>query len=419
MHAEQTWRPLRSLASARPWRCLAYLASGVPVGVLCLVVIAVLGGAGVLLLPVLVGVVPLVLLCLLGAPVARVERARLRWVDPAPVVAGDRAPASDALRRARARLREPATWREFAHALLLATVLWPVDLLVVATAVLPVVALLAPLLVAVLPADAVPAGKVLADNGLLWMTVPVGLVALVAAVPVVTLVGLGRARLARALLSTHRATDTTELVEVRRSRARMVDRHEAERRRIERDLHDGAQQRLTSVAMLLGLARAQLGPQHPVTGLVGKAHTEVSAALAELRDLIHGIHPRILADRGLDAALGELADRCAVPVRVDATVGGRLPDSVESAAYYGVSEALTNVVKHSGARRAEVRARYEGGVLRVEVRDDGRGGADPSRGGGLTGLADRAAAVGGTLALASPEGGPTRLRATIPCEPAP
>ncbi|QFZ17810.1 sensor histidine kinase [Saccharothrix syringae] len=408
----------RLLGTSRPWRSLAYLASGVPVGLACFVVIVVLAVPGVLLLPVLLGVAPLAVLGQLGIPVAVLERARCRWVDPRPAP-GPHPVLPDVgwSRRARIRLREPATWQEFAYAVLTATLLWVVDLVVVlAAVVVPGIMLLAPVLVPSLPPEAVPAGTAMARAGLLWTTIPLGLVALVAAAYLVTLVAWGRSRLARALLVPGKAAPAGELVEVRRSRARVVDRYEAERRRIERDLHDGAQQRLTSVTMLLGLARAQLDPDHPAAEPVARAHTEVTNALAELRDLVNGIHPKILADRGLDAALGGLADRCAVPVRVDAAVGRRLPDAVESAAYYVVSEALANVVKHSGARRVRVGARCEDGVLRVEVRDDGRGGADPARGAGLTGLADRAAAVGGTVALASPPGGPTVLRVAIPVE---
>ncbi|WP_433260055.1 sensor histidine kinase [Actinosynnema sp. CS-041913] len=407
---------LRLLGSSRPWRSLAYLACGVPVGLVCLVAIVVLAAPGVLLLPVVLGLGPLMALGQLGIPVAVVERARSRWVDPRPAPGPHPAlPDVGWFRRAKARLREQATWQELAYAVLTATLLWVVDLVVVlAAVVVPGVMLLAPVVVPLLPPEAVPAGSAMARAGLIWLTVPFGLVALVPAAYLVTFVALGQARLARALLVPAPPAPAGDLVEVRRSRARMIDRYEAERRRIERDLHDGAQQRLTSVTMLLGLARAQLDADHAAAEPVTRAHAEVTRALAELRDLVNGIHPKILADRGLDAALGELADRCAVPVRVAAAVGRRLPDAVETAAYYVVSEALANVVKHSGARHARVSARYEDGVLLVEVHDDGRGGADPARGEGLTGLADRAAVVGGTVALASPVGGPTVLRVDIP-----
>jgi signal transduction histidine kinase len=400
-------------------RSVVYLLCGVPLGVGCLLVIVATAAAGVAMLPVVIGVVPLLLLCQLGIPVARLERRRLRWVDPAPVAVSYRPLAAGGWwRRATVRLRERVTWQELGHAALLATLLWVFDLLVVLVlVVLPIAMFLAPLVVAVFPSEWVPAGAAMVESGLVWVIVPLGLVALAVAAFAVPAAAAARAKVARVMLEPARGGEEFELVEVRRSRARMVDQHEAERRRIERDLHDGAQQRLTSLAMLLGLARAQLDVDSGPGALVDRAHTEAKLALAELGDLIRGIHPKILSDRGLDAALGDLADRCALPVRLDTAVRTRLPDSAESAAYYVVSEALTNVVKHSGAERAEIVARYQEGVLRVEIRDDGCGGADQRGGDGLTGLADRSAVVGGTVALASPPGGPTVVRVSIPSEP--
>ncbi|MGV9295975.1 sensor histidine kinase [Amycolatopsis sp. NPDC003676] len=402
-------------------RSAAYLLSGVPLGVGCLLVIVATAGAGVALAPVAIGVGPLLLLCQLGIPVARLERRRLRWVSPVPVAVALRPPGAGGWwRRSKARLRERGTWQELGYTALLATLLWAFDLIVVLVGVvLPCTMILAPLVVALSPSEWVPAGAAMVRSGLAWVIVPIGAIALAAAVFVLPAAAAARARVTRVMLEPARGGDEFELVEVRRSRARMVDQHEAERRRIERDLHDGAQQRLTSLAMVLGLARTQLDAGSGPGALVDRAHTEAKLALAELGDLIRGIHPKILSDRGLDAALGDLADRCALPVRLDTAVGARLPDSAESAAYYAVSEALTNVVKHSGADRAEVVARYQEGVLLVEIRDNGRGGADQHAGGGLAGLADRSAVVGGTVALSSPPGGPTVVRVRIPSEPLP
>ncbi|HET8930366.1 MAG TPA: sensor histidine kinase, partial [Acidimicrobiales bacterium] len=191
-------------------------------------------------------------------------------------------------------------------------------------------------------------------------------------------------------------------------------------RRIERDLHDGAQQRLVALAMDLGAARERLDTD-PEIGkrLVVKAHEESKEALREIRDLVRGIHPVILEDRGLDAALSAVVARCSFPVElsVDSSVesGDRLPATVESAAYYVVSEALTNVERHAEASRATVTIARRGNRLIVEVGDDGRGGADRTRGTGLAGLTERAAAMGGTLDLLSPPGGPTTLLVELPC----
>jgi signal transduction histidine kinase len=416
--------PLRLLGSARPWRSLGYLSSGVPLGLVSLVVIVPLGALGVVLLPVVVGLLPLSLLFLFSGWVAEMERVRLRWVETDPVLSPHRiVPVAGPFGAVRARLRDPAGWRELAYAVL-AALGWVFELAVVfAAAVLPVAMLLAPLIVSILPDEAVPAGRALVDSGLIWFTIPLGLLTLLLAGYLVCFAAAVRVRLTRALLVPSGSRRSVELVEVSRSRARLADQFEAERRQIERDLHDGAQQRLTSLAMLLGLAKVQLGRNGAAVetgspaGLVGRAHEEAKLALAELGELIRGIHPKILTDRGLDAALGEIGDRCGVPVRVDSAVARRLSASAETAAYYAVSEALTNVVKHSGATHAEVTARYADGTLTVEITDDGRGGADPAGGSGLTGLADRAAAAGGTLAFASPSGGPTMLSVRIPCAP--
>jgi signal transduction histidine kinase len=199
------------------------------------------------------------------------------------------------------------------------------------------------------------------------------------------------------------------------SRDRAVDSAEAERRRIERDLHDGAQQRLVALAMDLGMARAKLETDPAAaTALVGEAHEEAKRALAELRDLARGIHPAVLADRGLDAAISALAARSPVPVGVDVTAG-RLPGPVESTAYFVVAEALTNAAKHAVASEIGVRITRHRDLLIVEVIDDGIGGADPTEGTGLRGLADRVAAVDGHLTITSPAGGPTVVRAELPC----
>ena len=202
------------------------------------------------------------------------------------------------------------------------------------------------------------------------------------------------------------------------SREASVDAAEAERRRIERDLHDGAQQRLVALAMDLGLAKERLerGDDDAATvALVGHAHDEAKRAITELRELVRGIHPAVLADRGLDAALSALAARCPVPVDLQVDLPERPPAAIEATAYFVVGEALTNVAKHSKARSVRVRVTRRGPILAVEVTDDGVGGAVVHRSGGLAGLADRVRAVEGTLRLASPAGGPTTLLAELPC----
>ncbi|MGW4892067.1 histidine kinase [Kitasatospora sp. NPDC004240] len=204
--------------------------------------------------------------------------------------------------------------------------------------------------------------------------------------------------------------------EVTESRAGLVDAVDAERRRIERDLHDGAQQRLTSLAMNLGLARRTLRDVPPeAMQVIVEAHEEAQAAIDELRDLVRGLHPAVLEDRGLDAALSGIAARAPLPVRLDVALAEPIAPTVEAVAYFTVSEALTNVARHARASRVELSVRTSGGRLRLVVGDDGVGGADASRGTGLSGLRKRAASVDGTLSVLSPLGGPTTITVELPC----
>jgi signal transduction histidine kinase len=202
------------------------------------------------------------------------------------------------------------------------------------------------------------------------------------------------------------------------SRAKAVEQAAAERRRIERDLHDGVQARLVSLAMELGRARQQLeaGETPPAAaGLVAQAHEEALRAVAELRDLARGIHPAVLTDRGLDAALSALVVRAPIPVEVNVCLPRRPPAAVEAIAYFVIAEALANITKHATASRASVAVRHDGSTVIVEVIDDGAGGAHLAPGGGLAGLASRLQAVDGRLAVTSPAGGPTVVRAELPC----
>ncbi|MER7755739.1 sensor domain-containing protein [Kitasatospora sp. NPDC097643] len=224
-------------------------------------------------------------------------------------------------------------------------------------------------------------------------------------------------RAARLLLGPNRAEALERRVEeIAESRAGLVDAVDAERRRIERDLHDGAQQRLTSLAMNLGLARRTLKDVPPeVMQVLVDAHEEAQAAIDELRDLVRGLHPAVLEDRGLDAALSGIAARAPLPVRLDVDLVEPIAPTVEAVAYFTVSEALTNVAKHARAQRVDLSVRTAGGRLRLVISDDGVGGADPTRGTGLIGLRKRAASVDGTLSVLSPLGGPTTITVELPC----
>ena len=202
--------------------------------------------------------------------------------------------------------------------------------------------------------------------------------------------------------------------ELHASRARLVEAGDAARRKLERDLHDGAQSRLVALALLLRSARRRADGDQALAQLLDEAQSELQTSLAELRELARGIHPAVLTERGLEPALQSLVSRAPLPVTLEAQTGDRLPGPVESAAYFVVSEALTNVAKYARATHASVEVRQVNGSVSVEVRDDGIGGADASHGSGLRGLQDRLAALDGTLSLDSPAGRGTRLRARIP-----
>ncbi|MFF5281887.1 sensor histidine kinase [Streptomyces sp. NPDC013171] len=206
----------------------------------------------------------------------------------------------------------------------------------------------------------------------------------------------------------------SRVTELESDRGVVVDTAAADLRRIERDLHDGAQARLAALAMDLGLAKEKLAadPQAAAV-LVDEAHGEVKLALQELRDLARGIHPAVLTDRGLDAALSAVASRCAVPVSVDVDLPARPVPAIEGIAYFTVSELLQNVSRHSGARRAWVDVWRTEDRLMLQVRDDGVGGAEAA-GGGLAGLSERVGAVDGVLAVDSPTGGPTTVTVELP-----
>ncbi|WP_069741047.1 sensor histidine kinase [Streptomyces sp. EN23] len=410
-------------------RAALYLLTSVPLGAVTLLALLLLAGAGSALAVVVIGVPLLLTLVLSGIPLAALERRRLRLIDPVPLADPHREPPAPGLASwLRTRLQERCTWRELAYALLFACVLWPLEALAVGTVLLVCGGLIGtPVMMAAGGDGEARVLKLwLADS---WPEAFAVLVAGVVLLPLLTwplgIVARGRAVLTRALLSPPEGALDSRIEELDRSRMRLVDAFEAERRRIERDLHDGAQQRLVALSMTLGLARLEK-PGEPLNGLLRRAHEEASAALVEIRELIHGIHPQVLTDRGLVAAVEDLADRSAVPVDVRLAVPGRLLEAVETAVYFAVSEALTNVAKHSGATRVAVTGEAAHGRLTVAVEDNGRGGAvsvpgthtDTAGGTGLQGVADRLSVLGGALLVSSPPGGPTVFRLEVPCPPA-
>jgi len=418
----------RLLLGPWPWRSAAFLASGVPVALLAAVPLAVLASPWALAVGRPLTVAGPLVVCggaalaafgpLVAMPLAELERRRLHLVDVRPVRSAHAAPPAPGLAAwLRTRYAEAATWREFGYACLLAVSVPPVYG-AVGLALLLVVSLLAGPLLVLGVGGPVAVGVATVDT--VREALPYALAGL-AAVPLMgyllVLLAAAHGALARRLLEGRPDQRLrAELMEVSRSRARLVDAFEAERRRIERDLHDGAQQRLLGLTLQLGMALLDLPPDSPAAERVQDAHRQAQELMRELRELIRGIHPRVLTDRGLAAALEELADRAALPVTVRAELPGRPPPPVESTAYFVVSEALTNAARHGGAEQAFVTVSWRDGLLTVEVADDGAGGADPDAGTGLIGLADRVAAVGGRMLLSSPVGGPTVVRVELPCD---
>jgi signal transduction histidine kinase len=417
----------RFLLGGWPWRSLAYLISTVPVALTAAIALGLLAlpwaavarkiavgdppsAAAIIVFTVLGAVFLGGLGPLVALPLAALERLRLGLVDDRPVLTTHRSlPMVGGFGWLRARFREPGTVRDLIYALLLATVL-PVLYLPVGLAVLVVVALLTSPLAVAGAHEPVTLGLVSVHT--VGQSIPyaiLGLVLLPALPYLFALLAGVHATVARALLH-----DGSGLPEVSQSRARLVDAFDVERRRIERDLHDGAQQRLVGLTLQLGMARLDLPAGSPAAVAVADAHQQAKQLMGELREFIHGIHPQILTDSGLPAALGELAERGPIPVRLHCDLPERPPERIEATAYFAVSEALANVVRHSGATQAGVSAVRRKDLLVVEVGDNGRGGAVPGPGTGLTGLADRAVAVGGRMSLSSPVGGPTLVRLELP-----
>jgi signal transduction histidine kinase len=399
-------------------RDLRFILADMPVQVAAPAIVVILwlaaGGAGGFLpgkltpLIVTVSVIVLTAAVLPALTLAQRQLLRaMRGVDIPPPLAARRT----TWRGLMSWLRAEATWRQLAYHVVVAPVLAVAGLLMPAMWAIGVG--LCGIFAFVGQIKPFRNGYTVTD---VYLTV-LGVVALLAAPRVGAAVIRLDIRVARALLGASRVTALEHRVEtLTESRAGVVDAADAERRRIERDLHDGAQQRLVSLAMHLGLAQAELtGLPEDARRVIAEAHYEAKEALAELRQLVRGLHPAILEDRGLDAALSGIAARSPVAVRLDVHVPDRVSPAVEAVAYFVASEALANIAKHAGAAQAEVAARRDGDVLRVTVTDDGAGGADPAQGTGLAGLAQRVRSVDGTLSISSPAGGPTTITAELPC----
>ncbi|MDX8151157.1 sensor domain-containing protein [Patulibacter brassicae] len=405
----------------RAWRDLAYLLLGMATGTAFFSIAVTLFSLSIGLLVLIVGIPIAMLSSEVLRWCAEIERRRALIVDPEPIRGAYR-PVRGAgwLGAAQAMAGDARRWKDLAYLVLqfpvsvaafVASSLWA----------LPLGLLTLPLWYWAVPDGvdvfAIPGSHVDALPSAL-LGIPLGLVAIVPVYGLcrgATIVSLA---LERALLGDERVELQRRVSHLEETRAGAVDAATAELKRIERDLHDGAQARMVAVAMDLGMAEERLEEDpEKARELVRGARDEARRALAEMRDLVRGIAPSVLADRGLDAALTALATRSPLPVALDVALERRPPASAETAAYFVVSEALTNAAKHAGATACSVTVRGTERILQVEIRDDGAGGAVVAPGGGLAGLRDRVAAVDGMLEVTSPAGGPTVLRATIPCLP--
>lgn len=400
--------PWRFLLSRWPWLALAYLLTSAVVGLV--------------LLPVVL--VTLLLLPLWGIAVGALERRRTRILG-FPTQRSGHVPLAREQRHLwlAVRMNEVATWRETA-ALLLDILLGWVALAVVSA---QVVWLVAYGFIVATASQGTSRITLFADVRITvgpstwWPIVPLTLLTVSVFAYVTALLAAGQASLLRLLYGPRQREIARNVERLIQSRVALVEAFETERRRIERDLHDGVQQELVTLAARLGMVSLELDDLAAQGADVDLARDALDAAqgqaehaMAALRDTVRGIHPAVLSDHGLRAALEELADRTPVPLALELGELGRLPTAFETGAYYFVTEAITNAAKHTAAARVTVRAGVQDRALTVLVTDDGHGGADENAGTGLRGLRERAETLGGRFTLVSPDGGPTMLRLTLP-----
>ncbi|MEV6381596.1 sensor domain-containing protein [Streptomyces sp. NPDC051773] len=416
---------LRAPFEARSWRELGYVLLGLPIGILLFTYAVTMVSVGAGLLITFLGV-PVLAAGLAGCRgFGALERARARALLGVDVAAPEplRPRGRGALAWMGAVLRSGASWRQLLYAVVQFP--WSVFSFVVAVTFWTYgwAALTYPLWFWVFPVWVGQDGlqlygdethSVYLDNPFeVTVTALVGLLVTMATPWIVRGLTMVDRGMVVTLLGPSRLG--ARVVELESDRGVVVDTAAADLRRIERDLHDGAQARLVALAMDLGLAKEKLAEDPRAAAvMVDSAHGEVKTALQELRDLARGIHPAVLTDRGLDAALSSVASRCAVPVVVEVDLPARPVPAIEGIAYFTVSELLQNISKHARATRATVDVWKVENRLMLQVVDDGVGGADTGRGSGLAGLAGRIGAVDGILVVDSPAGGPTRVTAELP-----
>jgi signal transduction histidine kinase len=402
----------------RTWRAAVNLMASLVVGMpFFIVLLAGLGFSWLTSRMVVLGRRALAFTLVMTVQMARLDQRRIEHLAAAqilPLPVPGHAPGLSWRERREAGEQSPGIWRLVNYQL----VRLPVVLASVATVAMIITGMVAELV----PSKLDEFERVTSSN--YWVHAQVGAFNLLVAIacffvwPAAVRIGSALdVALARAMLGPSRTGQlSAEVQRLGEARALALESAESERRRIERDLHDGLQPRLVSLALALGLAKTRFEPNPAAArSLLDQAHLEAKTAIADLRGLVRGIHPSVLDERGLDAALSALVASCAVPVRVEVSLDRRPGKAGEAVAYFIAAEAITNVTKHAGASAASVTITQEADALRIVIQDDGRGGAHPEPGGGLAGLAARVTAIDGSLTVTSPPGGPTSIEAVIPC----
>ena len=412
------WLKLRELPGVRSWKILSdslFLLTSFAFGLVSFVTLIILFAVGAALSVVIVGIPILVGTLALAMHLGQLERSRIRVFTgvniPSPYQSYSH--SGNFISRMWRTVRRSAVWRDTAFMLLL----FPIGVISLFLVSIPISFVLAPL-IALFGGDTTV--LVFWNINSFGESIAATFVFAILILPISMLINLAaqvHVELAQRFLGTSVEEVLTERVEeLTESRSAVMRAMHLERRRIERDLHDGAQQRLVSLAMQFGFAREKIGTDvEAAKKLIEESHEDAKLVLQELRELVRGIHPAVLTDRGFDAAISAVAGRSRIPVEVDVELTGRQPDEVEGTAYFVVVEALTNIAKHSGATVANVNIKRESGWLKVTVEDNGKGGANPENALGLKGLRDRILALDGKFQFDSPIGKGTRIYVEIPC----
>lgn len=415
------WAYIKNLPGVKSWRVLSdaiFCLTSFPIG-LAFFVTAVVGGAvGLGLSFIGVGIAILAWTFALLLWGAQIERSRLRAFLGINV--GEAHHWSTTTGNVASRtwqvLRAPQVWRDFLYMGLL----FPIGVIELWLVTWPLKFLWGPLFYFLTgTTQGVIWGIQVANPFIAFIVLAMGIVFAVPVAVLITLLARAHGHLGLMLLGTSQEDVLSERVEeLTESRSAVMRAMHLERQRIERDLHDGAQQQLVALAMDLGRARDKMDSDPDAAReILDSSHERAKRVMTEMRELVRGIHPAVLTDRGLDAAVSAVASRSPIPVDVAIHLNERLPEEVEGTAYFVVVEALTNAAKHSGADRARVGIQRDGNWLRITVTDNGRGGANPEAGTGMMGLRDRILALEGTFAFTSPLGQGTRITVEIPCEP--